>query len=247
MVLLTLLLLAPFAHASELKTLQTPRGAKILVTTSLPRGNPSVVAPLLLFAPDQSCGEKELNETLTGTFVERGWVVVSLEYAYCVMDPLHPAPSAGLTSESEDFETAYRYATNLPRVDHKKIFFSGKSFGARVAFRAFEGRPAAAGLGILSPVCVPPAVDDHYPNFTDETRPMAFLFGSHDDTCPSGVLFRRLRVTNGNVMPMEFSGDHDLNVHYADGKIDVSNSKIVHQEVAIFLQKYLRRQFAGKR
>lgn len=238
------LLFSLIAHAADLQTIETARGEKIVAQVSLPRGNPKQKVPLLLFAPGESCGEKPLTETITGAFVEKGWAVLSFQYAYCVKNPQNPAPSAELSDEADDFEGAFRFAKKMPRVDTNKIFFAGKSLGARVAYKAFEGRPQAVALALLAPASE--NFEKAFPNFKDEARPVFLAWGNSDATCSSEAMFRILRYTAGNAMPMEFSGNHDFNIEYADKKIDEGNSKLTHRELGVFMENYFRR-FLGKK
>lgn len=245
--------LGSFAHAAEFQPILTPRGEKILITVSKPAGENR---PVLVFAPGQSCGERELYDVFRREFDRRGWIVVRFQYAYCVKDPAKGGPSDDLSAEGEDFDTALKFARSLPGIDRSRIALVGKSLGSIVAYRSFRRQPNASSLALITPVCTyttddagnplpapQPVFAESYPNYGEELRPVVLPFGDKDDLCLAPELFRALQVTHGNYLPMQFAGDHGFTVKDEAGKANEEATQANQAAVARFSADFIEATF----
>ncbi|MGZ3790370.1 MAG: alpha/beta family hydrolase [Bacteriovorax sp.] len=226
-----LMLSSAIANANYTQKIATPRGEEIEVTIHQ-TGNAK--SPTIVVAPGQSCNSLgPLFETIGKVGPTYGFNVVRFEWAYCLKDPTHPAPSADLQNEIEDFKSALNFAKNLSFVDSDKIIIAGKSLGSLVAYSIFKEMPTAKALALLTPICSVTTDDDgkplprpmnvceeDYPGLKNEDRPVLMTMGDNDSACVLNVLFDYLKDSNGNVLVSVANGDHGFRVKNSDGSQD---------------------------
>lgn len=251
---LLLFTFAVTAPAAEFVSIRTPKGTEIQVTLSRPAGKKS--APLVVFAPGQSCGERPLYDYVTEALNERGIAVVRFQYAFCLRHPDgSELPSEALSEELEAFQAAHAYAAAQPGVDGAQVAFLGKSLGSLVGFRAFQQERSARALALLTPVCtyttdeqgkpLPEPQDvfaENYPQLGNEARPTLFLVGESDSLCLWPYMVKHLMEADFNTQAKLFPGDHGFGEKNTDGTYDEAKTTANQKQVAEHTARYLATQ-----
>lgn len=252
---LLLLTFATVSPAAEFVSIRTPKGTEIKVSLSLPAGSKS--APLVVFAPGQSCGERPLYDYVTQALNQRGLAVVRFQYGFCVRHPDgSELPSQGLSEELDAFHAAHAYGASQAGVDGSQVAFLGKSLGSMVSYRAFQQERSASALAILTPVCtyttdeqgkpLPEPQDvfaENYPKLGQEARPTFFLVGESDSLCLWPYMVKHLMEADFNTQAKLFPGDHGFGEKKADGTYDEEKTTSIQKQVADFTAGFLARQF----
>ena len=255
---LLLFTFATTAPAAEFVSIRTAKGTEIQVTFSRPAGKK--LAPLVVFAPGQSCGERPFYDHVTDALHQRGLAVVRFQYAFCSRHPDgSELPSAGLTEEVEAFQAAHAYGASQTGVDGAQVAFLGKSLGSVVGYRAFQQERSASALALLTPVCTYTTDDAgkplpepqdvfaaNYPKLGQEARPTLFLVGESDNLCLWPYMAKHLMEADFNTQAKLFPGDHGFGEKKADGTCDEEKTTSIQKQVAEYTAGYLARQFEAQ-
>lgn len=223
-----------FARAQVMaEIIPTPRGESIQVTVFYGDGT----GPTLFVAPGDDCAENpNWLQALGDQGPQRKYTVVTLRWAYCLTPATSDGPSADLSDELEDFQTAYRYALEAPLVNEDRMILAGQELGSRVAYRAFRVTPAAKALALLSPVCsevrngrTVSLAAQNYPAVRNERRRMMVTLGRHDTQCRVDIMKAHLK--SNRVRIVTHSGNQDFMIRDSEGEIDELASRWMAGEV----------------
>jgi predicted alpha/beta-hydrolase family hydrolase len=205
------------AVAAQPQVVTTSSGNRIQVQFDFPPGNGPF--PAIVLAPGQGYHmQLPALEQTARAIVGQDIAVFRFNWAYYTLTP-QGTPSADLSDEVDDFMAILLIARADPRVDKNKVSVGGKSLGSVVAWRVFSSDPTLVGALLMTPVCSrlpggePPPLailDQTYPGFQRERRPVSLIVGDADPLCATSILYASAANHRGALRVNVVGGDHSF-------------------------------------
>ncbi len=213
----------------------TERGVNLPVYTDMPEGRGPF--PVLVVAPGLGYNATlPLFSKIAEQCRSNGIICVRFEWGFFIKNI---SPSENYVNEKDDYNSAVKYAKNIPEADTTEIIIAGKSLGAFVALDYAVRHKDYKALILLTPPLHPPQppyeIRKRFEGLDETNGGVAIIYGDKDPLCHPDKLKELLDKLRVKPTVYRLRGNHSFK---GDTQLDTErNLEDAAMSVVGFVQK----------